>query len=151
MTTGDEPHGAGRGSQGAWTAAAGASCLGLGGMLVRLIALPAVALSFYRLWLGLVVLGAALAARGRRPCARVLRLGAAGGVCFATDNALFLSALKSTEVAAVVVIGSLQPVVVGVVAGRSLGDPLHRRHVACALLAVAGVTVISSSTGHTAT
>jgi len=107
-------------------------------VIVKMIALPAVTLSCYRLWLGELALAAIVGFSGRRPRGRVISFGALGGLCFAVDNALFLAALKSAPVAAVVAIGSLQPIIVLVV-NRYLGARPSGGQVACAVVAVSGV------------
>lgn len=80
---------------------------------------------------------------------RVLRDSMWGGIALGVDVALFFSAIKLTNVVNATLIGSLQPVVVGVVAARFFGERIKRVDIAwsgVALVGVIGVVVASNGT-----
>jgi drug/metabolite transporter (DMT)-like permease len=121
-------------------------------ILVRLAAIPALALAFWRCLAGAVLL-APFALRGRIGRLRrgeVLRLGAAG-VFLAVHFALWNASLALTTVAAATTLVSCTPLFVGLGA-RFLGEPPDRRTWAGIVLATAGVVLIGlgdASTGGT--
>lgn len=135
------------------------------GVLVKLVAVSGLVLAFYRLWLGLVVAAVALLATrthgralwSRSPRSRgpvigwyTLRLSALGGLFFCADVALLFTALKRTSVADAMFIGSLQPVLVLLVANRWFGERLSTRQLGLMVLAIAGVVgvVLGGGTGR---
>jgi drug/metabolite transporter (DMT)-like permease len=121
-------------------------------ILVRLAAIPALALAFWRCLAGAVLL-APFALRGRIGRLRqgeVLRLSAAG-VFLAVHFALWNASLALTTVAAATTLVSCTPLFVGLGA-RFLGEPPDRRTWAGIVLATAGVVLIGlgdASTGGT--
>jgi drug/metabolite transporter (DMT)-like permease len=107
----------------------------------KLIHLQAVGFSFYRLWLGALVMGAVLIGARRRLTWRQFRASAPGGVLFGVIIALFVAALRRTGVADVLVIGALQPGLTLIVAGRLFGERVTSRDVLWTSVATVGVFV----------
>jgi drug/metabolite transporter (DMT)-like permease len=117
------------------------------GIIVKEISLAALPVTFYRLWLGVVLFAALLAVRRRPPSLAVLLRSVPVGLCFAADVALFFSAVKLTSVAAATVIGALQPALVLLVAGRLFGERVGRYVVVWTLVSIAGVAAVALGPG----
>jgi drug/metabolite transporter (DMT)-like permease len=96
-----------------------------------------------------VVLFVFMRARGHRPGWYVLRHSLAGGIALGLDVALFFSAVKLTNVVNATVIGSLQPILVGVVAARFFGERIRRRDAAWSLVALVGVILVVTASAGT--
>ncbi|MGH3318978.1 MAG: DMT family transporter [Streptosporangiaceae bacterium] len=109
------------------------------GVLVKLVAVSGLVLAFYRLWLGLLVAALAVLVTRTRLSWRTLRISAFGGLFFCADVALLFAALKRTSVADAMFIGSLQPVLVLLVANKWFGERLSPRQLALMALAITGV------------
>jgi len=106
------------------------------------------AIGVYRFWLFSVLIVAWMASRGTPMRWSVLRDSALGGIALGLDIAFFFSAIKLTTVVNATLIGSLQPIVVGVVAARFMGEEIKRRDALWSLLALVGVGgVILASSG----
>lgn len=115
--------------------------------------------AFWRLWLGVGVLAAAVAVSWRtgraaragrvaRPARGAWRWPAAGGVAFGAHQLVFFSAMKATSVADVALIGTLTPVVVSLAAVRVFGERPPIRFVAWGAVAMAGAAVIAVEGGR---
>lgn len=115
---------------------------GAAGILVKLTAISGLTLPLYRLGLGLLLMSAAALALRRRITWAALLASAPGGLFFGADVALFFAALKRTSVADATFIGSLQPVLVLLLAGPLFGERLGLRQLAWMGLALAGVGVV---------
>jgi drug/metabolite transporter (DMT)-like permease len=126
-----------------------ASAWGFGGIFAVLISAPGLVLTFYRLWLGSVLLLIVLYASGRRMNWTVLRATWLGGAFLAADMAFFFSALKLISVVDVTVIGAIQPALVLVVARRLFGERMGPWDVVWILLAMTGVTITVLGPGET--
>ena len=61
---------------------------------------------------------------------RVIRDSMWGGIALGADIALFFSAVKLTSIVNATIIGSMQPIVVGVIAARFFGERIGLRNVA---------------------
>lgn len=128
---------------------------GFAAIFVKLASLSGLALPFYRLWAGfLLMLVVALAVRRRlrrgagwragwraewRDLRRVLWASVPGGVFFGADVMLFFTALKNTSVANATFIGALQPILVMLAAAPLFGERLTRRQLGWTAVALAGV------------
>ena len=73
---------------------------------------------------------------------RAFRASVWGGVALGADIALFFSAVKETSIVNATIIGSLQPVLVGVVAARFFGERIRLRDALWSLVAITGVFVV---------
>ena len=65
-----------------------------------------------------------------------------GGIALGADIVLFFSAIKATSVVNATIIGSLQPIVVGVVAARFFGEKIRPRDALWSLVALGGAFVV---------
>jgi drug/metabolite transporter (DMT)-like permease len=140
-----------RGPEGATTGLAavilGTIAWGSTGIFVEEIRLPALAITFYRLWLGVVLVGALLLARRRPLSLAALAHSVLPGLFLAADIALFFSALKLTSVAVATVIGALQPALVLLVAGRLFGERVGWRVVAWTMVSIGGIVAVAVGPG----
>jgi drug/metabolite transporter (DMT)-like permease len=138
------PAPASRATVAAWMAV-GIAAISTSPILVRVAALPALALAFWRCLAGAALLapfarraGAAGEAIGRAEAARLL----AAGVCLAVHFALWNASLALTSVAASTTLVSCSPLFVGL-GGRLLGESPSRRAWLGIAIAVAGAAVIA--------
>jgi drug/metabolite transporter (DMT)-like permease len=117
------------------------------GIFVKEIRLAALPLTFYRLWLGVVLLGVLLLVRRRPLSLAVMLRSVPAGLFLAADIALFFSALKLTSVAVATVIGALQPALVLMVAGRLFGERIGRRVVIWTVVSIGGIAAVAVGPG----
>jgi drug/metabolite transporter (DMT)-like permease len=119
--------------------AVGIAAISFSPILVRVAALPALALAFWRCAAGAALLApfARRAQLGRAEAARLL----AAGVFLAVHFGLWNASLALTSVAASTTLVSCSPLFVGL-GGRLLGEPPSRRAWLGIALAVAGAAVI---------
>jgi drug/metabolite transporter (DMT)-like permease len=120
--------------------AVGIAAISFSPILVRVAALPALALAFWRCAAGAALLApfARRAQLGRVEAARLL----AAGVFLAVHFGLWNASLALTSVAASTTLVSCSPLFVGL-GGRLLGEPPSRRAWVGIALAVAGAAVIA--------
>lgn len=123
----------------AWMAV-GITAISTSPILVRVAALPALSLAFWRCLAGALLLAPFVARRWGAVRAEVARLVAAG-VFLAVHFALWNASLALTSVAASTTLVSCSPLFVGL-GGRLLGEPPSRRAWLGIALAVAGAAVI---------
>jgi drug/metabolite transporter (DMT)-like permease len=140
-----------RGSEGATAGLVavilGTVAWGCTGIFVKEISLTALPITFYRLWLGTIFIGALLLVRRRRVSLRVLSRSVLAGLFLAGDMALFFSALKLTSVAVATVIGALQPALVLMVAGRFFGERVGWRVVVWTVVSIGGIVAVAFGPG----
>lgn len=121
------------------------------GPLVKIVAVPALVISFYRLWISVPALAVAAKASGRKIWTRPPKWALVGGLLFASHQVLFFQALKSTTVANVMIIGALQPALVAVVSMPLFKERVTRIQVVWMTVGIAGVvTVVAGSAGSPA-
>jgi len=118
-----------------------------GGIFVTLAYAPGLVLAFYRLIVGALAWAVVIYATRRRLTWALLRATWLGGVLLAGDMAMFYSAVKTTSIVDVTVIGAFQPALVMLVSRRLFDERLARRDVALILLAVAGVAMTVAGPG----
>ena len=129
-------------------ASAAVSAWATGTILTKAIGMGGLAVGVYRFTLFSVFILIWMAARGTPFTLSVMRRSALGGVALGTDIAFFFSAIKLTTVVNATLIGSLQPVLVGVIAARFMGEQIRRRDALWSLVALSGVGgVILASSG----
>ena len=121
--------------------AAAAVLWGFGGIFAALTYAPGLVLTFYRLWMGAAVLAVILYTSRRRSSWALLRATWLGGIFLAGDMALFYSAVKTTSIVDVTVIGAFQPALVMVVSRHLFKERLARWDVVWILLAMVGVAI----------
>jgi len=112
-----------------------------GFVIIKLIALPAPAIAFWRLLIGAGALTvAALAMRMRWPGHWRMVVGA--GAAFGAHQIAIVLATKGTTIAVVTLIAALQPLVVALVSRRVVGERVPAALRWCAVLALAGVWIV---------
>lgn len=121
---------------------------GSAGVMASETSASGIVLTFWRTWLGAVLLTIGLLTRGRFLTLRTLRVSLLGGLLLGADMALFFSSLKLSGVAVPTVIGALQPALVMVLARPLLGERIDRSVVPWTALAIAGVVVIALGGGR---
>jgi drug/metabolite transporter (DMT)-like permease len=120
---------------------------GIGPVVVKGTHLPGLAVSFYRLDLGAVLMVIILFASGGRLTWRLLLGAIPGGLAFGLDIVFFFTAVKLTTVADATVISALQPALVLLVAGRFFGERVRGGDVLLTLVAIGGVGVVVFASG----
>jgi drug/metabolite transporter (DMT)-like permease len=139
-----DPPGASRATVAAGLAV-GIAAISTAPILVRVAALPALALAFWRCLAGAALLAPFALGRRGRPAGGLGRAEAArllaAGVFLAVHFALWNASLALTSVAASTTLVSCSPLFVGL-GGRLLGEPPSRRAWLGIALAVAGAAVI---------
>jgi drug/metabolite transporter (DMT)-like permease len=129
-------------------AAVAVTAWGAGSVIIKDVDMGALAVGAYRFWLYFLPLVLWMRLRGAPLRLHVLRASMWGGIALGLDVAFFFSAVKLTNVVNATLIGSLQPIVVGVVAARFFGERIRRRDAAWSLVALGGVVaVIFASNG----
>jgi drug/metabolite transporter (DMT)-like permease len=113
-----------------------------GTVLAKGIEMGGLAIGTYRFWLFSLVLVLWIRLSGSPFNLHSMRATAFGGVALGADIALFFSAVKNTSIVNATIIGSLQPILVGVVAARFFGEKIRGRDALWSLVALAGVIVI---------
>jgi probable blue pigment (indigoidine) exporter len=129
--------------------ASAAAALGWGsaGVLAAEASASGLVLTFWRTWLGAVVLITGLLSRRRFLTLATMRISLLGGMLLCADMSLFFSAIKLGGVAVPSVIGALQPALVMVLARLLLGERIDRTSVLWTVVAIAGVVVIALGGG----
>ena len=100
------------------------------------------AVVFWRMWIYTAIVLVFLQVRGTPLRASSVRASLGGGLSLGADIMLFFVALRLTTVANASVIGSCQPVIMLLIAGRLFGERPRRADWSLALLALAGVAVV---------
>lgn len=119
-----------------------------GTVLTKYIDMGGLAIGTYRFGLFAVLIVAWMQFRGTPFTLRAMRASMLGGIALGADIALFFSAIKETSVVNATIIGSLQPIVVGVVAARFFGEKIRAKDALWSLVALGGVfVVVSAGTG----
>ncbi len=113
-----------------------------GTILAKGIEMGGLAIGAYRFWIFSALIVAWMAFRRTPFTWRVVKQSMWGGIALGTDIALFFSAVKLTSIVNATIIGSLQPVLVGVVAAKFFGETIRARDALWSVVALAGVIVI---------
>lgn len=109
--------------------------------------------SFWRLWIGVGVLGLAtwlhLRGRGERPSVSAWRVTIGAGVAFGVHQLLLFSAIKATSVADVTLVATLSPIVTAILAVPMFDERPGRTFRGWSFLAMVGaaIVVFGGSTG----
>jgi drug/metabolite transporter (DMT)-like permease len=103
-------------------------------------------LSFWRLWIGAVLMGALTLVQVRRTGVRPDRVGwtwaARSGVAFGVHQLFFMIAIRATSVVDVTLMQVLQPVFVGVLAVVLFGERPGRAFRLWSLVAIVGAAIV---------
>ena len=134
----------GRGLLGALIAV---SAWSTGTVLIKGIEMGGLAIGTYRFGIFAVGIVLWLWWRGTPFSWQILYDSRFGGIALGLDVALFFSAIKLTSVVNATIIGSLQPIVVGVIAARFFGEHIRARDALWSLVALGGVVVVVASAG----
>lgn len=119
-----------------------------GTILAKYIDMGSLAIGFYRFAFFFLMLVTWMQLRGTPLRLRVIRESMWGGLALGADIALFFSAVKLTSIVNATIIGSMQPIVVGIVAARFLGETIRPRDALLSLVALGGaVLVVAASAG----
>jgi drug/metabolite transporter (DMT)-like permease len=124
---------------------------GLGNTLIAAIPMSGLAVAFYRLAAGVLLYVPVLYLRGGRLTRRSFALGWRGGVAFGVHIATFFVAIRLTTVANAVTISALQPLVIMGFAAAMFGERIRALHVVAALVATAGVAMVTFGAAGTGT
>jgi drug/metabolite transporter (DMT)-like permease len=123
-----------------------------GTILAKYIDMGSLAIGFYRFAFFALMLVVWMRVRGAPFRLRVIRDSMWGGIALGADIALFFSAVKLTSVVNATIIGSMQPIVVGVIAARFFGETIRPRDALWSVVAIAGaVLVVAASAGDATT
>ncbi len=123
-----------------------------GTILAKYIDMGSLAIGFYRFAFFGLMLVLWMRVRGTPFRLRVIRDSMWGGIALGADIALFFSAVKLTSVVNATIIGSMQPIVVGVIAARFFGEQIRTRDALWSIVAIGGaVLVVAASAGDAAT
>ena len=122
-----------------------------GTVLAKYIDMGSMAIGFYRFaFFGLMII-VWMYSQGTPFRLRVMRDALWGGIALGADIALFFSAVKLTSVVNATIIGSMQPIVVGVIAAKFFGETIGLRNVLWSLVALGGTFVVVASSAGDAT
>lgn len=123
-----------------------------GTILAKYIDMGSLAIGFYRFAFFALMLVTWMYLRGTPFRLRVIRDSMWGGIALGADIALFFSAVKLTSIVNATIIGSMQPIVVGIIAARFLGETIRPRDALWSLVALGGaVLVVAASAGDEVT
>ncbi|MEQ1874414.1 MAG: DMT family transporter [Ilumatobacteraceae bacterium] len=112
-----------------------------GGVLGKSADVGGVVLSFWRLWMGSLILAIVAMVTHRWPSWSDFKDSLISGVLFGLNLCIFFITLQYTSIAVALIIGALTPVVAFPVAVKFMGEHLTPVKIACSVLAIAGVTV----------
>ncbi len=125
-----------------------------GMIVVPLSSLNGLQFSFWRLWLGVAILGAfalgrTIARPDSRPSLATLRWSVWPGIMLGFSQPIFFTAMKLTSVTDVALLSSLVPLIVSLIAVPLLGERPGNRFRLWAVLAVIGTVLVAygGSTG----
>jgi len=113
-----------------------------GTVLAKGIDMGGLAIGAYRFAFFSLAIVAWMTIRGTPFRLRVMRDSMWGGIALGADIALFFSAVKLTTIVNATIIGSLQPIVVGVIAARFFGERIRARDALWSLVALGGVVLV---------
>jgi drug/metabolite transporter (DMT)-like permease len=119
-----------------------------GTILAKYLDMDALAIGAYRFGVFFIGLALFMRTRGVTFNWNMIRNSMWGGLALGGDIVFFFSAIKSTSVVNATIIGSLQPVLVGVIAARFFGEKIRPRDALWSIVAMAGaLVVVTASTG----
>jgi drug/metabolite transporter (DMT)-like permease len=113
-----------------------------GTVLAKGIEMGSLAIATYRFWMFALAVLMWMRVRGESFTWHSVKATALGGIALGADIALFFSAVKETSVVNATIIGSLQPILVGVIAARFFGESIRARDALWSLVALAAVVVV---------
>jgi drug/metabolite transporter (DMT)-like permease len=120
-------------------------------ILVKITKVEGLTFVFYRLWFGAGIMLIVCAILRRPLTWRKIRAAAPGGALFGFNVALFVSAIKLTGVADVLIIQAIQPALTLMVAGPLFGERITRSDVTWTLVSIGGVVLVVVGSSGTPT
>ena len=130
-------------------AALSVTAWGAGSVLAKGIDLDPMTIAVYRFGLFSVIILAWMQFRGTTLSLKIMKRSMFGGLALGINVALFFSAVKITNVVNATLIGSLQPVFVGVVAARFFGEQIKKRDALLSIGAFIGVGLVMLASNGT--
>jgi drug/metabolite transporter (DMT)-like permease len=121
-------------------AATGVFAWGIGVIIIKLTTSPFLVVAFYRHIISIPIL--VVAWRLTKDRTLPWRAASIGGVLFAAHQIAHLSSLRYSTAAVVTILFSLQPIIVGALGHRLVGELTTRRFYTWSLVAVSGCTVL---------
>ncbi len=119
-----------------------------GTVLAKGIDMGGLAIGTYRFWMFSLALILWMKLRGQTFNLHSIKATTFGGIALGADIAFFFSAVKETSIVNATIIGSLQPILVGIIAARFFGEKIRAKDALWSLVALAGViVVVTTSTG----
>ncbi len=131
-------------------AALAVTAWGSGAVLTKAMDMGGLAIAVYRFALYAVILMAWMRSRKSPFTFAVIRRSMFGGIALGLDVAFFFSAVKLTTVVNATIIGSLQPILVGVIAARFFGEKIKLSDAGWSLVALGGAAAVVLSSASTA-
>ena len=123
-----------------------------GTILAKWIDMGAMAIGLYRFGTFFLLLLLWMRGRRIRITLDLFRRSAWGGLALGLDIVFFFSAVKETSIVNATVIGSLQPILVGVIAARFFGERIRGADALWSLVALAGaITVVTGGSNDDVT
>ncbi len=119
-------------------------------VITKAMDMGGLAIAVYRFGLYFMMLVTWMAYRKVPFTIDVVRRSMLGGLALGLDVALFFSAVKLTTVVNATIIGSLQPILVGVVAARFFGEKIKISDAVWSMVALGGVVAVVFSSSSTA-
>jgi len=116
-----------------------------GTILAKWLDMDALSIGVYRFGTFCVLLLIWMRARRITISIGLFRHSAAGGLALGLDIVFFFSAVKETSIVNATIIGSLQPILVGFIAWRFLGERIRAADAGWALIALASALVVVRS------
>jgi drug/metabolite transporter (DMT)-like permease len=113
-----------------------------GTILAKYLDMDPLAIGAYRFFVFFLGIVAYMRIRHVRFSRHMIRASMWGGLALGADIVLFFSAVKATSVVNATIIGSLQPIVVGIVAARFFGESIRLRDAAWSAVALGGAFVV---------
>ena len=105
-----------------------------GNIIVREAPMNGLRIAAWRLLYGAIIYLLLLHIRGRRTSWAHIKIATPAAVVIALEIALFFVAIKLTTIASVTIIGSLQPIVLLVVASRQFNERISRVLIAASVV-----------------
>lgn len=114
---------------------------GIGGVFAVLTTVSGLEVTVYRLWMGVILLGALSFGSGKRINWPAFKVSWLGGLLLAADMALYFNSVKCTNIVDVSVIGSFQPALILISARRFFNERLKPTDVVWIVVAMVGVVI----------
>lgn len=115
---------------------------GIGPFFMRSISVSAVSVVWYRILVGVPLMGAIAVWNGTPPTWRLFKASFLPALFFGSSMALGFASLKATSIANATLITTIQPILVMAVAPRLFGEQLGLRKLVLAAISLGGVLMV---------